>query len=309
VRRGFFPNLVTDICSIYVRLGMHFLYYGTRQAQLLHTTRVQRVLSQQSVKMGQMYDAPSSKSHIKPFIDSFKLWDSMKEMKKPDPNDYETFNEFFSREIKPEARPVHEPENDLVTSSPADCRLTAFPTVDLATKYWIKGTGFTLDRLLDDTELAQYFDGGSIVIARLAPQDYHRWHSPITGTVVSVKKIPGTYYTVNPQAINQSGLLNVFAENRRDVMIMNRTATGSKIAVVPVGAMLVGSIVWSEGMETPGTSMKRGDCQGAFQYGGSTVIVVYPKGEVALDDDLVKNSCDHQCETVVKVGWRVGVKQ
>ncbi|EXJ60359.1 hypothetical protein A1O7_04511 [Cladophialophora yegresii CBS 114405] len=294
--------------SIYVRLGMHLLYYGSRQAQLLHVKRVQDVLREQSVKMGQMYDSPESRAHIRPFLDSFQLWDSMREMRKPDPDHYETFNEFFAREIRPEARPVHEPENELVTSSPADCRLTAFPTVDLATKYWIKGFGFTLERLLGDAQLAEYFDGGSLVIARLAPQDYHRWHAPITGTVEYVKKIPGTYYTVNPQAISQEGTLNVFAENRRDVMVMHRPVTGNKVAVVAVGAMLVGSIKWNPGMEEPGTTMKRGDCQGAFQYGGSTVIVVYPKGEVVLDEDLVRNSCDHQCETIVKVGWRVGAK-
>ncbi len=66
------------------------------------------------------------------------------------------------------------------------------------------------------------------------------------------------------------------------------------------------SIKWNPGMEEPGFSMKRGDCQGAFQYGGSTVIVVYPKDEVVLDYDLVRNSTEHQCETVVKVGVRVG---
>jgi len=259
--------------------------------------------------MGQSYDAPESKQHIKPFIDSFSLWDSMKEMVKPDPDSYETFNEFFSREIKLEARPVHDPENDLVTCSPADCRLTAFPTIDLATKYWIKGFGFTLEKLLDDAELAKYFDGGSLVIARLAPQDYHRWHSPVTGTVDYVKKIPGTYYTVNPQAINEDGALNVFVENRRDVMVMTRSATGSKVAVVAVGAMLVGSIKWNPGFEEPGMGTKRGECQGAFRYGGSTVIVLYPKGEVELDEDLVRNSTEHNCETLMKVGWRVGLKK
>ena len=223
--------------SMYVRLGMHLLYYGTIQEQFLHAKRVEDVLSQQSIKMGRSYDTPESKAHIKPFLDSFQLWESMQEMKKPDPDHYENFNEFFAREITPEARPIHDPENDLVTSSPADCRLTAYPSIDLATKYWIKGIGFTLERLFDDAELAQYFDGGSIVIARLAPQDYHRWHSPITGTVEHVKKIPGTYYTVNPQAINEEGTLNVFAENRRDVMVMHRPATGNKVAVIAVGAM------------------------------------------------------------------------
>jgi len=258
--------------------------------------------------MGKSYDAPESKAHIKPFLDSFQLWETMNEMVKPDPDQYANFNEFFAREIRPEARPIHEPDDDLVTSSPADCRLTAFPTIDLATKYWIKGFGFTLEKLFEDAELAKYFDGGSIVIARLAPQDYHRWHSPITGTVDYVKKIPGTYYTVNPQGINESGVLDVFAENRRDVMVMHRTATGNKVAVVPVGAMLVGSIQWNPGMEEPGRAMKRGECQGAFQYGGSTVIVAYPKGEVTLDEDLVRNSCDQKCETLMRVGWRVGSK-
>ncbi|KAK5464801.1 hypothetical protein LTS15_001364 [Exophiala xenobiotica] len=295
--------------SVYVRLGMHFLYYGSKQAELLHVKRVQELLEEQSVKMGRSYDSPESKDHIKPFLDSFELWPTMEEMVKPNPEDYATFNEFFSREIRPEARPVHEPDNDHVTSSPADCRLTAFPTIDLATKYWIKGFGFTLERLLGDAELANYFDGGSLVIARLAPQDYHRWHSPVTGTVEGVKKIPGTYYTVNPQAINEPTTLDVFAENRRDVMVMNRTATGNKVAVVAVGAMLVGSIKWNPGMEEPGRSIKRGECQGAFQYGGSTVIVLYPKGEVVLDEDLVRNSCEHQCETLMKVGWSVGGKQ
>lgn len=93
--------------------------------------------------------------------------------------------------MKPTARPIAEPENAKVVSSPADCRLSAFPTIDLATKYWIKGYGFTLARLLGSEDLAKSFDGGSIVIARLAPQDYHRWHSPIDGTVKSVTEIPG----------------------------------------------------------------------------------------------------------------------
>jgi phosphatidylserine decarboxylase len=98
----------------------------------------------------------------------------------------------------------------------------------------------------------------------------------------------------------------VFAENRRDVMVMHRPVTGNRVAVIAVGAMLVGSIKWNPGMEEPGKTIQRGECQGAFQYGGSTVIVVYPKDEVVLDEDLVRHSVDHQCETLVKVGWKVG---
>jgi len=286
-------------------LGMHLLYYGSAEEYALHWSKTQELLKAESEKMGKQYDDPSSVAHIKPFIKSFNLEDTLPEMKQPDPTKYATFNEFFAREIKEEARPIAEPHDDLVVSSPADCRLTAYPTIDLATKYWIKGYGFTLERLLGSAELAQQFDQGSLVIARLAPQDYHRWHSPVSGTVQSVKEIAGAYYTVNPQAINEPGTLDVFCENRRSVMTIKRTSTGNTIALVAVGAMLVGSIKYVPGVEV-GAEVHRGQCLGAFYYGGSTVIVLYPKGEVEHDADLVKNSTEHALETLMKVGWRTG---
>lgn len=187
----------------------------------------------------------------------------------------------------------------------ADCRLTTYPTIDLATKYWIKGYGFTLEKLLGDAELANQFDGGSIAIARLAPQDYHRWHSPSDATVLSINEIPGALYTVNPQAINEEGTMDVFCENKRSVMLLKRPVSSSPIAVIAVGAMLVGSIKYLPGTGV-GASVKRGQTLGAFYYGGSTVITLFPKGEVAFDADLVRNSTEQQCETLMKVGWRVG---
>ena len=297
-----------EAMSIYVRVGMHLLYYGSQQEKALHWQRTLDLLKSQSEKMGREYDSPESKQHIVPFIQSFELEPTLYEMVEPDPASYPTFNAFFGREIKESARPIAEPENDLITSSPADCRLTAFPTVDLATKYWIKGYGFTLETLLGSAELAAQFDGGSIVIARLAPQDYHRWHAPVSGTVRGIKDIPGAYYTVNPQAINEPGTLDVFCENKRSVMTLEHSATGSPIAIVAVGAMLVGSIKYVGGVDTLGTQVRRGQCLGAFYYGGSTVIVLYPAGHVVLDEDLVKNSTEHNMETYVKVGWRTGVK-
>ena len=298
-----------EAMSIYVRLGMHLLYYGSEQERALQWKRTVDLLKSQSEKMGREYDAPESKGHIEPFIKSFDLQDSMVEMKEPDPAKYPTFNAFFAREIKESARPIAEPDNDLVTSSPADCRLTAFPTIDLATKYWIKGYGFSLAKLLEDEDLAKQFEGGSMVIARLAPQDYHRWHSPVSGTVEGIKDIPGAYYTVNPQAINEPGTLDVFCENRRSVMMLKRSSTGAQIAVIAVGAMLVGSIVYNQGIDQKGAQVRRGQCLGAFQYGGSTVIVLYPRGEIKIDEDIVRNSTTESCETLMRVGWRVGIRE
>ncbi|TVY65582.1 Phosphatidylserine decarboxylase proenzyme, partial [Lachnellula suecica] len=297
-----------EAMSIYVRVGMHLLYYGSEQQKALHWKKTLDLLKSQSEKMGREYDSPESKQHIAPFIESFALGPSLVEMVEPDPDAYPTFNAFFAREIKESARPVAEPENHLVSSSPADCRLTAFPTIDLATKYWIKGFGFTLERLLGDAELAAQFDGGSIVINRLAPQDYHRWHAPVSGTVQNVQEIDGTYYTVNPQAINEPGTLDVFCENRRSVMTVQRSSTGAPIAIIAVGAMLVGSIKYVDGVDAVGAQIRRGQCLGAFYYGGSTVIVLYPRGEIALDQDLVHNSTQLGMETYMKVGWRVGTK-
>lgn len=77
---------------------------------------------------------------------------------------------FFARQIRPEARPIDDPADLNVVSSPADCRLTAFPTTEMATKYWIKGYGFTLSKLLGSDEMAARFIGGPMVIARLARQ-------------------------------------------------------------------------------------------------------------------------------------------
>lgn len=299
--------------SIYVRLGMHLLYYGTEQEKLLENRETIALLQKETEHMGREYDKPESRVHIEPFIESFHLGASLSELKEPDPTKYPTFNAFFARQIRDDARPIAEPENENVTSSPADCRLTAYPTVDLATKYWIKGYGFTVSRLLSRSSdatseaLAKQFEGGSIVIARLAPQDYHRWHAPVSGTVESVTEIPGAYYTVNPQAINEPGLMDVFCENRRSVMLMRRP-NGAPVAIVAVGAMLVGSIKYEPGVAQAGAQVKRGQCLGAFYYGGSTVIVLYPAGEVTLDEDLVCNSTEQECETYMKVGWRVGAK-
>jgi phosphatidylserine decarboxylase len=293
--------------SIYVRIGMHLLYFGSEQEKALHWKRTLDLLEAQSVKMGKEYDDPTSKDHILPFIKGFELEETLSDLEKPNPEDYANFNEFFARALRADARPVDEPSNADVVSSPSDCRLSAFPTLDLATKCWIKGFGFTLAKLLGSEELAQKFDGGAIVIARLAPQDYHRWHSPVNGTVESVKTIPGAYYTVNPQAINEEGTMDVFCENKRSVMIVKRIETGSPVAIVAVGAMLVGSIEYIDSLDQPGAEVHRGKTIGAFKYGGSTVINVYPRGEIDLDQDLVKNSTESQCETLVRVGWRVGI--
>ncbi|CAJ0837851.1 20216_t:CDS:2 [Entrophospora sp. SA101] len=85
--------------------------------------------------------------------------------------------------------------------SPADCRMMAFPTIDESIELWIKGQQFSIQRLLGDESAAKEFEGGSLGIFRLAPQDYHRFHFPVDGRIGENKPIAGDYYTVNPMAI------------------------------------------------------------------------------------------------------------
>lgn len=123
--------------------------------------------------------------------------------------------------------------------SPADCRLSVYPTIDQATKLWIKGKKFSLENLLQDEALASLFYGGSVVIARLAPQDYHRYHSPVTGTLQSFVNISGGYYTVNPIAVNKP--FDVFCGNKRLVTTIETLEFG-QVCFVAIGATMVGSI-------------------------------------------------------------------
>ena len=111
----------------------------------------------------------------------------------------ETFNEFFYRKLKPDARPVEDPDDPYRLVSGADCRLMVFETVSEATRLWIKGRDFSVGRLLGDTYRAEAdkYVGGALCIFRLAPQDYHRFHSPVDGIVGPMTDISGEYYTVN----------------------------------------------------------------------------------------------------------------
>jgi phosphatidylserine decarboxylase len=101
--------------------------------------------------------------------------------------------------LKPDARPVEMPDDQTRLVSGADCRLMAFETISEATKLWIKGREFTVARLLGDAykDQVERYEGGALVIFRLAPQDYHRFHSPVDGTIGPMTYIAGEYYTVN----------------------------------------------------------------------------------------------------------------
>ncbi|CDO97490.1 unnamed protein product [Coffea canephora] len=214
---------------------------------------------------------------------------------------FKTFNEFFIRELKPGARPIAHMECDDIAVCAADCRLMAFKTADDSLRFWIKGRKFSIRGLLGNEACSSAFIEGTLVIFRLAPQDYHRFHSPVSGTIEMFVNIPGCLYTVNPIAVN-SKYCNVFTENKRVVCIIS-TADFGKVAFVAIGATMVGSITFSKKL---GEYVQKGDELGYFSFGGSTVICVFEKVRIKIDEDLLENS-ERSLETLVSVGLQLGI--
>ncbi|CAF1355999.1 unnamed protein product [Didymodactylos carnosus] len=231
-------TIILEKMPDYTKFGLRLMFDGRVQRELLHTEAIKHLFAKESLRLGQAFDEPQSRDHIESFMRMYQL--STDELFQPDLTKYGNFNEFFYRKLKPDARQIAYPDNSSIITSVADCRLILFDNVSDATRIWIKGQHFSLKRLFDDELMAKTFDYGSIAVFRLAPNDYHRFHSPVSGQISKIiRKISGTYYTVNPIVVREN--LDVFTENHRAVMIIDSKDFGP-VAFVAIGALLVGSI-------------------------------------------------------------------
>ncbi|KZT23286.1 hypothetical protein NEOLEDRAFT_1180161 [Neolentinus lepideus HHB14362 ss-1] len=289
-------QLEEEKMQVYVRLGIRLLYKGMKGR--MEGARARKLLKSLSIKQGIKYDSPESARDIPQFIEFHNL--KVDEILEP-VSSFKSFNEFFYRKLKPEARPVESPDDPTRLVSAADCRLMTFETVSEATKLWIKGREFTVARLLGDVykDQAERYNGGALAIFRLAPQDYHRFHSPVDGTIGPMTYVAGEYYTVNPQAIRTA--LDVYGENARKIVPIDSPRFGRVMAVC-IGAMMVGTIRTTV---REGEQVKRGQELGYFAFGGSTVVILFERGVVEWDEDLLING--RAClETLVRVGMGIG---
>lgn len=217
---------------------------------------------------------------------------------------FKNFNDFFYRALKPGARPIT-PGTD-VAVLPADGRHLVFPDVDRADGFYVKGSKFTLAELLGEgdlpeggRELASRFAGGSMVISRLAPPDYHRFHFPVDGVPGEARLLPGWLYSVHPIALRRR--VRILVENRRMVTTMESPVFGP-VAMIEVGATCIGRIRQTY---LAGRAVAKGEEKGLFAFGGSSVTTLFARGRIRFDDDLVEQSARH-LETYAKVGERLG---
>lgn len=234
----------------------------------------------------------------------------------PDPTSYPTFNAFFTRALKPDAR-VADPDPRTLLM-PADGKISECGHIGRADEgvlhedaghiFQAKGHGFTTAELLGDESTAHAFDGGVYATVYLSPRDYHRVHMPWTGTLRETVHVPGRLFSVGEDAVGTVSRL--FARNER--LVCHFDCDFGPMAVVMVGALLVSGVetVWG-GVEIPpyGGPITTRDYRGRnivlerfaemarFNY-GSTVIVLLPKGVAELNAGL-------RAQLPVKLGGRL----
>ncbi|HTP29333.1 MAG TPA: archaetidylserine decarboxylase, partial [Anaeromyxobacteraceae bacterium] len=210
---------------------------------------------------------------------------------------YSTLEAFFTRRLRPGARPIVAGESTVV--SPVDGRVAAVGEAVAGRLLQAKGCDYSLERLLDSPLDGQPFAGGAYVTLYLSPRDYHRIHAPLGGEIEGYRYIPGDLFPVN--AIGCRWVPELFCTNERLVTYLKTSA--GRVAVVKVGALCVGRIrasydpdlVTNAGRspsrrwyEKP-ISIRKGEDLGVFEL-GSTVILLFEKNRVALDGALVEGA-------------------
>ena len=235
-----------------------------------------------------------SKSKIAPFIRMFNIDEG--EFKDP-VSSFQSFNDFFIRQLKPSARPITN-GND-VAIIPADGRYRVFQNIHFEEGFLVKGQKFSLEALLKDKKLAHKYDQGSLIIARLAPVDYHRFHFPFNCIPEESRLINGTLYSVNPIALAQN--IDILTENKRMITPLKTQQFGT-VLYIEVGATYVGSIHQTF---TAGKHYAKGDEKGYFSFGGSCILILFEPFRIQFDQDLI--SASHQgLETLAHLGEPMG---
>lgn len=243
---------------------------------------------------GSFCDSKRSKNKIVPFVREFGIDMTIFEKEL---DQFESFNDFFTRKFANEARPIDNLSSSLI--SPGDGKLFAYNNIDLNKLAQIKGYTYRLDKLIDAPNIISKFSEGTCLILRLAPTDYHRFHFIDNGICEESKKIKGDYYSVNPIALK--AIPELFCKNKREWSIFHSDNFG-EVLCIEVGATFVGSIIQTY---TPGKRVKRGDEKGYFKFGGSTTMLFFQKGKVKIDEDIIEQT-NKGYETSVVLGERIG---
>lgn len=273
--------------------------FGERELRLFYGSALGRALTRRILTWGPLSEVyglfkrlPGSRAGVAEFVERLGIDASEAELPL---EAYPTMDAFFARRLRAEARPLAPDPEALV--SPCDARTLVFAKWDPDRPLIIKRSEVTLTELVGgDPVLRQRFAGGGVLISRLAPADYHRFHFPASGWASPAREISGRLHSVHPIAL-ESGAPSL--RNKRSLTLLETKEFGT-LALIEVGALVVGTIVQTY---SPGW-VERGQEKGTFRFGGSTVIVLSEPGRVRWDPDLLETSAAGH-ETLVRVRTRV----
>lgn len=266
----------------------------------------QKTLSRAIGKIAECETGWVKNTFISKFVKKYQV--DMSQAINDDALSYRNFNDFFTRAIRPELRPICEGEKSI--ACPADGAVSQLGNIEHGTILQAKGHHYSLTSLLGgDASLSDQFLGGSFATVYLSPKDYHRVHMPLTGKLTKMIHVPGKLFSVNKVTAEQ--IPSVFARNERTVCLFDTEA--GPMAVILVGAMIVASIetTWA-GQVTPfnknvvtwdykelnDIEIKKGEEMGRFKL-GSTAIVLFGKDAVEWDESL-------QAEAPTTMGMHFG---
>lgn len=264
---------------------LKFLYSNPIGSRTLLRLARKRSISE---SYGKKMDAPESVNKIGPFVEKMNV--SLEEAEKT-LDDFTSFNDFFYRKLKSGSRPVGE---GLV--SPGDGRLLAFRSVRDVNNHFIKGKKFQLEDFLKNDSLLEKYKDSVVIILRLAPNDYHRFHFPDSGIPGLPHMIEGRYYSVSPYALKRK-FTKVFTENKRSITEFESEHFGEML-LIPIGATMVGSIQFTY---TPGKRVEKAEEMGYFAFGGSTIVMMADPEKLRVCEDLLENTAN-SLETYVRMG-------
>ena len=250
-----------------------------------------------SLLMGAYESSSLSKNKIPGFVERYQI-----PMQDYEDANYQSFNDFFIRKFRAGKRPFA--ASPTAFCAGAEARYLAFENLTAQTKVTVKGIEIDLKQLIGDKDVGEEFEGGTLIIARLCPVDYHRFHFPIKGEISHAYRVAGALHSVNPVALGAKP--DVFLINERQVAILESETFG-KVAMIEVGALGVGKIIQSAYSPNGRYPVKfdKGQEKGYFLFGGSTVIWVLQKGQLTLSEDLATNS-RNGIETWIPLGDLLG---
>ena len=271
------------------RLCLEFLYTAM-WGRVLRFLFTRRIVS----KLYAFYqNSKWSKRRIVPFIKKHDIEMSECQQKA---DEFKSFNDFFCRKLKDGARPIDPDVNAIV--SPADSKLFVIPNISNYVSFFVKNETFNLAKFLDDTSLAGQFEGGALMIFRLAPPDYHHFHFPVDCKTFKFEPMGRLLESVNP-IVYRTGVQPLTTNVRYHYVL--ETSKQEPVVMTAVGAMMVGSVV--ETFETDQKCIK-GQEAGYFQFGGSTITLLFKQGFVKPLQKYIDHSAKG-FESAVRLGQRV----